>query len=122
MDLLYVYICDACDSIHHSKEEILYCDKESCDGLSVRLRFKASVVIGQYLEWENANEWGPLELPENAIIQTMYMGSKSSHDVYSKPWVDADGEIYADRLCLDSNQIFEAEHVGTFESFHSLTI
>ncbi|MFJ7953529.1 hypothetical protein ACIQZG_18665 [Lysinibacillus sp. NPDC096418] len=57
MDLLYVYICDASDTIHHSKEEILYCDKESCEELSVRLRFKGAVVVGEKLVWENAVEW-----------------------------------------------------------------
>ncbi|MFJ7953530.1 hypothetical protein ACIQZG_18670 [Lysinibacillus sp. NPDC096418] len=62
-----------------------------------------------------------MEHPETATLQTMYMG-KSSRDVYSKPWVDGDGEIYADRLCLDSNTFHEAEHIGTYEGMYSIII
>lgn len=122
MELLYVYVCDSCDTIHHCKEEILYCSEESCVDLSVRVRLKAAVAVGNSLEWENASEWGTVELTDTATLQTMYMGENSSRDVYSKPWVDSDGEIYADRLCLDSNTFHEAEHMGTFEGYHSLII
>ncbi|MEK4228944.1 hypothetical protein [Solibacillus sp. FSL H8-0538] len=121
MGLLYVYVCDACDTVHHCKEEILYCTEETCEELSTRVRLNAAVEIDVSLEWENATEWGTVEQTDTATLQTIYMGKKSL-DVYSKPWVDEEGEIYADRLCLDSNQFHEAEHMGTFEGFHSLTL